>query len=413
MATYVKKGKDIKKGVIINDITQVAPDRNRKDIGKLKSAIERAESIYVPSRVLLYDLYNDILTIDGHLSGIIEKRTKAITNKNLKFIDKNKQKVDCFDELIYSLKFNRLIELIMESKYWGLSGVQFLVGQVFDFNEIPRKHIRIENKLIVKSQYDNTGIPYETDRFINVIGNEKDLGKLLQCSMYAIYKRTGFGDFAQYVEIFGQPVRIIYYDAYDTKTKEELRKILRESGGSLAMMVPKQAKFEMLDGKTSNGTGELQKRLIDCCNEEMDIAVLGNSETTTASSSSGYAQSKTHAEQQLEITKSDLSFVQNTLSSPWFLDVLKSYGYPVDGGCFEFEIELDLEALKLRLDIDSVVSEKVPMEDAYWYYTYGIPMPKNYNELKKATRGKQKSRIRCQERICSSWYRRGKRDKRG
>ena len=86
---------------------------------------------------------------------------------------------------------------------------------------------------------------------------------ILACSMYAIYKRGGFGDFAQYVEIFGQPVRIMKYDAYDTKTKQELKTLLTDSGSSLAMMIPKQAEFEMLDGKTSNGDGKLQIGLKD------------------------------------------------------------------------------------------------------------------------------------------------------
>ncbi|MDR3226060.1 MAG: DUF935 domain-containing protein [Prevotellaceae bacterium] len=368
--------------IIINDLTLVAPDRNRKDIAKLKSSIERAESIYTPSRVELYDLYHDITTIDGHLAGILQKRKDFVLNKSISFVDKNKRKIDTFENLIYSNKFNRLIELIIESKFWGISGIEFIVGKDFDFDEIPRKHIRIEKNMIVKSQYDYTGISIDELPFVWTIGRKNDLGLLLKCSMYALYKRSGFGDFAQYVEIFGQPVRIIYYDAYDTKTKQDLRKILTESGGSLAMMIPKQAQFQMLDGKTSNGTGELQERLIHNCNAEMSVAILGNTETTTSSSSSGYAQSVEQGRQQLEITKSDISFVQNTLNEPWFLDILKSYGYPVDGGSFEFEFEIDLDNLIKRLQIDTFVSGKVPVADDYYYETYGIPKPDNYDELK-------------------------------
>lgn len=368
--------------LVINDFTLVAPDRNRKDVGKLKAAIQRAESIQLPSRVALYDLYHDAITIDGHLSGIIRKRLDSVLNKSIKFVDKNKRKVDDFDSLIWSNKFNRLVELILESKFWGVSGIEFIQGEKFDFEEIERKHIRPELGIITKSQYDGTGIEIDSLPFVWTIGNKCDLGLLLQCSMYALYKRAGFGDFAQYVEIFGQPVRVIYYDAYDSKTKEELRQLLNESGGSLAMMVPKQAQFQMLDGKTSNGTGELQMRLIQACNAEMSIAILGNTETTTSSSSSGYAQAKVQDKQQMEITKSDISFVQNILNEEWFLKILKSYGYPVDGGAFEFEIEIDLEALKQRLEIDREVSQKVPYSDDYWYDTYGVPKPDNYDKLK-------------------------------
>jgi len=367
--------------VVINDMTLVAPNRNRKDAANLKASIQRAESIYVPNRTQLYDLYHDILTIDGHLSGIIKKRTDAVKNKRIHYTDKNGKKVDAYNDLIKSKKFRRLITLMMESKYWGISPVQFIVGEKFDFVEIPRKHVRPEKGVITKSQYDYTGTDYTNDKFINVIGDPKDLGVLLQCSLYALYKRSGFGDFAQYVEMFGQPVRIIYYDAYDTQTKNELRKILNESGGSLAMMVPKQAKFEMLDGKTSNGTGELQISLIGACNDEMSIAVVGNTETSKSSKSSGYAQSKTHENQQFEITKSDLAFIEEELNEQWFKDVLAAYGFPVDGK-FEFEKEIDLEKLKVRMEIDKFVAEKVPVSDDYFYETYAIPKPDNYDELK-------------------------------
>lgn len=383
MATNIDRQSKKPQKTVIQDITLVSPNREQKDMSALKSAIVRAESITVPSRNQIYDIYHDITTIDGHLSGILQKRSDAITNKTIRYIGKDKRKVDEFDDLINSLKFNNLMKLIIEKVYWGLSGVEFIVGEEFDYNVIPRKHIRIEQNMIVKSQYDYTGTSFDELPFVWVIGEKNDLGRLLQCSMYALYKRGGFGDLAQYVEIFGQPVRIIYYDAYDTKTKEELRKILNESGSSLAMMIPKQAQFEMMDGKTSNGNGDLQEKFIRICNEEMSIAILGNSETTASSSSSGYAQAKEHGKQQLEITKSDLKLVQNILNDKKFISILKSYGYPVqEGGKFEFEQEIDLAELKLKLEIDAVVSGKVPVADDYWYETYGIPKPDNYDELK-------------------------------
>jgi hypothetical protein len=263
------------------------------------------------------------------------------------------------------------------------------LGDKFVFEAIPRKHIKPEKGLITRSQYGTTeesAFKYNEMPFVWVIGDKNDLGLFLPCSMYAIYKRGNFGDWAQYVEIFGQPVRIMYYDAYDTQTKTELKKVLDNSGSSLAMMIPKQAQFQMLDGKTSNGDGKLQNSFKDACNNEMAICILGNTETTNSSSSSGYAQSKEHGEQQDEITKSDLSFCANTLSDDKFLFILKSYGYDVEGGHFEYELELDLATLKLRMEIDTFVSSKVPIDDDHYYTTYGIAKPENYDKLKAEMR---------------------------
>ncbi|MEG0559991.1 MAG: DUF935 family protein [Muribaculaceae bacterium] len=370
--------------VVVNDFTLVSPDRNRKDISTLKSALLRAESIQLPNRVRLYDLYHDLVTLDGHLSGIIDKRVKASVNKHIYFEDAAGHRVDALDKLITSAAFKKVKQEIVLSEIWGISGLEFLRGANFDFVKIPRKHIRPEVGEITLSQYANNGISYADNPDVWVIGDADNLGVLLRCSMYALYKRSGLGDFAQYVEIFGQPVRIIYYDTYDTKTRDELKKMAESAGSSLVMMIPKQATFQMLDGKTSNGTGELQLGFLGYCNQEMSVAVLGNSETTLSSKSSGYAQSETHADQQLEITKDDLDLLINSLNSPKFLSILLGYGYPVAGGKFVVERDINLEELSKRLAIDKEVASRVPIADDYWYDTYNMPKPDNYDELKAA-----------------------------
>lgn len=385
---------------IINDLTLVAPDRNRKDIQTLKNAVMSSENIYAPNRVQLYDLYHDVLSLDGFLRGILDKRIKSILNKKLKFYDREGNENKEITKLMKSNTGRNLITQIINSEFWGISGVEFKIGGAFEFEEIPRKHIKPEKGIISKSQYaygKENGFKYDDMPFVWVIGDKKNLGLLLSCSMYAIYKRGNFGDWAQYVEIFGQPVRIMYYDAYDTSTKQELKKILTESGNSLAMMLPKQAEFEMKDGKTSNGNGELQRTFKEACNEEMAIAILGNTETTSASKSSGYAQSKEHGEQQDEIIAADLIMIENYLNSDKFLSILKSYGYSVEGGYFEYELDLNLNKLKLRLEIDMQVSQKVPVSDDYWYETYGIPKPANYEQMKKEESQKQDAVSHTQE----------------
>lgn len=369
--------------LVIQEIKLVSPDRNRKDAGKLKNAIELSESAFVPNRYKLLDLYHDVVTIDGHLSGLLDKRTKAVTNKRMVFMDKSGQKVDAMDDLIGSSKFERLLEVIMERKYYGTCAVEFIMGKAFDYNEIDRRHIRPESREIAISQFDARGISVDELPMVWLMGEPYELGKLLQCSLYALYKRSGFGDFAQYVEIFGQPVRVVKYDAYDEETRKKVRDMLEQAGSSLTMMIPKQADFEMLDGKTSNGTGELQERLINCCNQEMSVAILGNSETTTSSKSSGYAQAEIHADQQLEITISDMRYVCNMLNSPFFMGVLAGYGYPVEGGKFVFEQEQDLGKLQARLTIDLQLASRVPIDDDYFYETYGLPKPQNYEQLKR------------------------------
>mgnify|MGYP001073620109 CR=1 FL=1 len=368
------------KGIIVNQIILRNADRSPKDIQKVRTAQIYAESVAYANRVPLYDLYDDVM-LDGHLTGIWKKRVDAVLNKSLHYEDTAGIRIEDMDTLIESNTFRDMQRKIMESEAWGLSGMEFIPGKKFEWIEIPRKHIKPDLKIIAKEQNGSEGFPYDTNPFLWVIGGKNDYGFLLKCSYYAVYKRGNLADWAQYCEIFGQPVRVIKYDAYDTKTKIELQQVLDESGSSLALMIPKQADFDMKDGKVSNADGQLQDRFKTAMNEEMSIIVLTVTETANASKSSGYAQSKEHGKQQLEVTKSDLKYMANMLNSDVFKNILKSYGYPE--GRFVYEKEIDLDELKTRLEIDMQVKSNVPVDDDYWYDTYAIPKPKNYDELKK------------------------------
>lgn len=378
--------------MVITDIVVRNVDRTPKDVGKWRAAHINAESVHYPNRTRLFDLYADVM-LDGHLSGIIyNKRIATVRNKKMVF-KKDGKKVDELDTLLKSKVFRDIKTKIMEAPAYGISGMEFVPGEEIAFEEIPRRHIKPEFGVIAMEQSDYTGVEYDKVESIFIIGERYDLGYLLSCSFYALIKKGDFSDWAQYVEIFGQPLRVVKYDAYDSKSKVELKKALDESGGSLTIMIPKQTEFDVVDGKTSNGDGQLQERLKEACNAEMSVKVLGVTETTTSSKSSGYAQSSTHADQQSEVVADDMAYLLNYLNSKKFQTILKSYGYPVEGGEFEFEKELNLEKLSKKKDIDIAISSKVPVGDDYWYETYGIPKPDNYDELKQKMDDEKKAML--------------------
>ena len=367
----MSKSADNNSKIIINELILRSADRSRKDIATWRTALMNAESVHFPNRTRLYDVYEDII-LDGHLSGVITKRIDAVLNKEICFKSNKGEIKHEMDSLVSSAKFRDLVRTIMETLLWGISGIEFIPGSEFNFQLIPRKHIKPESGIIALEQTGNTGIAYGELENIWVMGNPKDLGLLLRCAPYSLYKRGALADWSQYIELFGQPVRIIKYDSYDEQTKTELKKILEESGSSLSLMIPRQADFEMKNGKQNNGDGNLQLSFIKALNEEISITVLGNTETTTSSYSTGYAQSKVHLEQQYEITRSDLLYTAAMLNDRRFLKILKGYGYPVKGGSFVFTKDMDIDYLKARIDIDKEVAQRVPISDEYWYETYGI-----------------------------------------
>lgn len=373
------------KSIVFNHIVVQSVDRTPKDMKDYVQAMETAEQVYYPNRTLLYDLYSRI-DLDGHLTGIWRnKRIKQVKNKKIRYV-KDKIEVEGFDKLINSLAFRNLIGLIMESQSHGISGVEFIPGPEFTYLPIPRKHINTHERVIMRNQYDNTGIPYTNLWNIFIVGDEKDLGFYLKCAPYVLWKQGNFGDWAEFVQIFGHPVRIFTYDVYDQKSKQEALDLSKNAGSGTSMIIPKQLDFKMEDGKTSNANGDLQDKLRNACNEELSVIVLANTETTKSSKSSGYAQAQVHSNEQDEVIIDDISYVLSWINTPQFQAILKSYNYPVvEGGEFEEEEPADLDKQKSEIEIDKFLLEtaKLPLGDDYFYTKYNRPKPSNYNELKK------------------------------
>ncbi|NOS94550.1 MAG: DUF935 family protein, partial [Cyclobacteriaceae bacterium] len=364
--------------IVVHELNVTSADRSYKDVGELKEALQSAERIHYPNRTQLYDLYDDVV-LDGQVTASMGKLVDEVLNKKICF-KKNKKEVEEMDEVIESTNFRKVVKEIVMSECWGISGMEFIPGaEILKFESFPRKHIKTKEKVISTHQSSYEGTGYEGVQNFWIVGDDKNLGLLLKASLYATYKRGTLGDWAQYIEIFGQPVRVIYYDVYDEQTKKEVKQVLDESGGALAMMIPKQAQFDMKDGKQSNGDGNLQFKFLSYLDDQISMIFLGNTETTQASSSSGHAQSKEHSKQQLIGVKSLIKLVQNYLNSEHFLRICQMYGLPVEGGKFVFEKEIDLAELKAKAEVEEIVirTYKVPTDDDYVYETYGIRKPAN------------------------------------
>lgn len=375
--------------IVINNMPVVLRpiDRTRKDIGDWWTALKIAEQPSNANRVRLYDIYHTI-DIDGHLSGIIEKRIASIINKEIYF-KRDGKKVEELELLTNSSEFRRMLKELMLQKFWGVTGLEFIPGKDFTFNVIPRKHIKPESCIITKEQYDLSGISYENIWNVWVVGQRDDFGLLLKCAPYVLWKKATMGDWAQFIEIFGQPVIITKYDGYNEKTRAELAAMMEIAGGSLRIMMPKDAEFEMLDGKNTNGNGDVQNQFRKACNEELSVIILGATETTGSSDGGGSAKSKEHAKQQKEIAKADMIDMKNLLNEPQFINILKSYGLPVEGGSFAFEQEADIYEMQAKLSIVTQVAKMAPVSDDYLYELSAIPKPDNYDVLKEEMKNKK------------------------
>ncbi|HCU45028.1 MAG TPA: hypothetical protein DF610_09355, partial [Sphingobacterium sp.] len=243
---------------IIQNITVQPFNRQSQDIGNWRNATRSAEG-HIPRRVVLYDLYNDIITTDAQVIAIWSKRQDAITTANWEFTDSDGNPVDAINELIDCIGFEDLLKEIIDSKAWGYSMCEptFFVNSndqnEFTLFSVPKKHMRPEKGIIAKEQQNDDGINIHEGIYAKTImefGKTKDLGLLLSAAMYSIYKRGSTADWAEFIEIFGRGIIDAEWDGFDESQRQQLAKAIKEMGAGGILIRPSGTKVEI-----KNNTG--------------------------------------------------------------------------------------------------------------------------------------------------------------
>lgn len=367
-----------KQSIVVNHVTVRPVERKTQDIQKWRNALTAAEMDY-QQRTLLYDLYADVL-LDARLKSLLAQRTAKVTNAKISFSSKGKP-VEAVNQLTKMEYFNKFAEHSLASRYWGHSLLELnwpMPGDGADKGQtllVPRKHVKPRKGIVTKSSYDIEGLPYREKPYADFcieIGDPDDLGIILEACPMVIYKRGGFGDWAEFAEVFGMPFRWATYNS--EQSRGILEKALAEAGAAGYVVAPQDANLQFHNPTAGSQSNDIFRFLIDQCNQELAVLVLGNTMTTQEAKHSGYAQSETHRQTQDEIHADDRKFILRCLNEK-LTPYLEALGYPVKGGEWHFD-EGDGLTLAQRLDIDIKLSEKIAIGPDYWYEKYMVPKPK-------------------------------------
>ena len=358
----------VPENLIISQIVIRPPVRKTSDVSTWRTALQAAD---YGRMKLLYDLYEDLL-IDGVMSDAVSKRIDAITNSQLTFQNAAGEEVQEIVDLIDSPAWEDVLTTIMQARFWGRSGMEFDFTDGLKVWQIPFKNISLINKQILLFEADTTGVSYTDDDHILVIGKERDYGLLLKTAPYCIWKRGGFGDYAQWLEIFGMPQRVGKYSSYDPESKKLLEQALENAGAAPWIVVPKEADIETTQSNGSNNSGKAYDEFRKACNEEMLITILGQTLTTVQGDKGARSLGEVHKDVEEGKHRSDMRFVQRALNY-YLLPVLEKRGFPVKGGKFVFPDDV------AELTVDEMVSLSSIMDipSAYLHEKYSIPIPKD------------------------------------
>ena len=362
----------------ITELVLKQPNRSNIDIKKWRTAIQSAESVTSPRRRDLLDLYDDLM-LDGHLISVIEKRKRGIKGLPITFL-KDGTPVDEVINFLDTQAFGEMLADLNDAKFYGHSLVQIdFTGEKLTYELIPRKHVKPESGLVILNESDTTGTDFRSEPEVNYIlesGGKKNLGKLMPAAQYVIWKRGGFGDWAELAELFGRPLRKGKYNPNDTAGKAALLAMLESLGGAPYIAYPEGTEVEV-DAAGSNLTGDIYDLLKNACNAEISKIFLGSTLTTEAGTKGARSLGEVHERGEHDVFKDDRKDILSLLNNV-FLKLLEKHGFPVTGGIFTYQ---DTEELSRMDQLDMIKKIKdmgLPVSDDYIYETFDIPKPDDY-----------------------------------
>jgi hypothetical protein len=395
MAVTRTKGTSSKE-VVINHIVVRAPFRHTQNIEKWRNAIRSFENVITPIRLHMYDLYDDI-SLDGQIESTWGKRLDGILNKELVFLKPDGTQDEMINKLLNSPDMRAINKELLNSLVWGYTLLQ--INNIvwddmeerwrIDFDLIPRKHVHPEKNfkcISIDQCVPTVDFLYQEDPLVKYMlwaGDPTDKGLYCKAAQYVIYKRGGFGDWAQFAEMFGMPFREAAYDDYDDNTRIKLEQAMEQWGGANYMIRPKGAEIKIHDTGGSSGSNTIYKDLKDSCNTEISKIMLGNTLTTEEGNKGTKALGTVHEKSEDQKHLSDEKFIIQILNSK-FRAILKTFGVNISGGAILFkDDETDWNTMLTKWQVYQGVSQQIPVSDETIYEEFDIPKPANYDELKE------------------------------
>lgn len=393
------------------DIIMQAPELFHFDIASYMNSLTSATAIDMYNRARLYDMYHSAFLTDPHLIGIKRKRLVGACRTPIEFVRNNKPD-EALNDMLKQPWFRRFRKAVVESELWGFTLMQFYkeADGTINFDSINRKHYDPVKNMILRYQSDVDGAPVEAFSNTLIVGEDpRGLGLMSAIMPYVLYKRGNMGDWAQFCQIFGMPIREYTYDAGDEEARKRLIADARKQGANAVYIHPKDSALALHESGNKTGSSDLYKDFTAECDSQMSIAMLGNTLTTDAKATGTQALGTVHQQEEDEIKEEDEALILSTLNSSRMFKILEALGFNVEGGEFRF-IEAKNIDKTVQLNAVTQLHEKLglPIDDDYLYDTFDIDKPENYDQLKAEAIKKAEERQARQEQMMQKLQDEGK-----
>lgn len=349
----------------------------RKDIRSWRNAWQMAINVQRPDRKLLYDIYNDCM-VDLHLSGCIEQRKNMVLKKSFRLVGKDGKEDKHITEIFETSWFKDFMNLVLDSKYWGHSLIEFgdVVDNRFSYvSLVPRKHVIPEYGIILHDVNDSfsSGIDYrgsDLAAWCIEAGDSHDLGLLLKCAPSCISKRHMLSFWDGFGEIFGTPVRIAKTASRDKADEDRIESMLENMGSAAWGVFPEGTEIQFLESSRGDAFNVYDKR-INCANSEISKCIVN--QTMTIDSGSSLSQAQVHLEIFYNVIEKDANFLREVINDR-LIPFMCMHGFPLENYTFRWNKDYDTHITEMQQVEQMLLSSGYDIDAQYFIDKYNIPI---------------------------------------
>lgn len=325
------------------------------------------------------------LRADAHVGGSIRRRKASV--KALEWgLDRDKAKsrvAKSIESIFADLDLSRIITEMLDAALYGYQPMEVMWGKVggylvpvdvvgkpanwFVYDEDNQLRLRTRQNPLKGEELPQRKflVPRQDPSYDNPYG----FADLSMCFWPTTFKKGGLKFWVQFAEKYGAPWVIGKHprSSSDAETNLLLDR-LEDMVQDAVAVIPDDSSIEIKEAAGKTGSTEVYERLLHFCRSEVSIALLGQNQTTEASSNRASAQAG------LEVTRDirdgDKAIVEEALNTMirWVCDLNFS-----DGARPVFSMWEQKEVDKMQAERDAIITRAgAKLTRAYFMRAYDL-----------------------------------------
>lgn len=284
--------------------------RAEQTIQKFRIAQRAWENPLNPNRALMYDIYRDVI-LDAQVYSQLENRKVQTIGSKFRIVDNEGEENKELTKLFKTKWFHNFLNNSVETFFYGFTLHQ--LGPIYEdkmkwTDIVDRYNVKPEPnfQIVVATPGELNGVDYTKAPISNWTiphGDYRNKGILEKVALIQLYKRWALGTWAEFMELYGQPVRIGKTQTADYESKQNMIDMLANMGTNAWGVFNLDDEIEFIDSMKSSTGDSIHEHLIKYCDEQISKIIVG--QTMTSDNGSSRSQAEVHEEVAESIFRND------------------------------------------------------------------------------------------------------------